>query len=252
MAIAFACLSQAWAQQERTNTLVVSERLGWEYEVRVGVNIGGATPPIPFPEEIRSVESYNPRFNASIEGVVTKWLTRNPRWGFSTGLRIEAKGMKTAADVKNYSTAIIDGDSEVAGYYTGRVDTKYSSTFFTLPLTVNYRFNPRWKVRAGLYGSVRVDSDFSGYVSDGYLRDGTPTGEKIVFENGKHGTYDFSSSLRRFQYGVQLGGSWAAFKHLSVHADLTVGLNKLFQKDFKTISFGMRPIYLNIGFGYKF
>jgi len=49
-----------------------------------------------------------------------------------------------------------------------------------------------------------------------------------------------------------VGGSWKAYKHLTVHADLTWGLNDIFQKDFKTISFAMYPIYLNLGFGYEF
>ena len=58
--------------------------------------------------------------------------------------------------------------------------------------------------------------------------------------------------LRRFQWGIQAGGSWKAYKHLTVHADLTWGLNDIFKKDFNTISFAMYPIYLNFGFGYEF
>ena len=45
---------------------------------------------------------------------------------------------------------------------------------------------------------------------------------------------------------------WRAFKHLSVFADLTWGLNDIFKKDFNTITFAMYPIYLNVGFGYAF
>ena len=45
---------------------------------------------------------------------------------------------------------------------------------------------------------------------------------------------------------------WRAFKHLNVYADLTWGLNDIFQKDFDTITFAMYPIYLNVGFGYAF
>ena len=48
------------------------------------------------------------------------------------------------------------------------------------------------------------------------------------------------------------GDEWRAFKHLNVYADLTWGLNDIFQKDFDTITFAMYPIYLNGGFGYAF
>ena len=37
-----------------------------------------------------------------------------------------------------------------------------------------------------------------------------------------------------------------------VNADVTWGLNNIFQKDFDTITFNMYPIYLNLGFGYAF
>jgi len=45
---------------------------------------------------------------------------------------------------------------------------------------------------------------------------------------------------------------WKAFKHLKVHADLNWGLNDIFNKDFKTVTFDMYAIYLNVGFGYAF
>ena len=94
--------------------------------------------------------------------------------------------------------------------------------------------------------------DFSGNVYDGYLREGDPTGNKVVFADGNNAPYDFSKNLRRFQWGAQLGAEWRAFKHLNVYADLTWGLNDIFQKDFDTITFAMYPIYLNVGFGYAF
>ena len=34
--------------------------------------------------------------------------------------------------------------------------------------------------------------------------------------------------------------------------ELTYGTNNIFKKDFKTITFDMYPIYMNIGFGYHF
>ena len=74
-----------------------------------------------------------------------------------------------------------------------------------------------------------------------------------IFHSGDNrASYDFSDNLRKFQWGAQIGTEWKAFKHLIVYADLTWGLNDIFQKDFDTITFGMYPIYLNVGFGYAF
>lgn len=116
----------------------------------------------------------------------------------------------------------------------------------------NYRFNDRWKVRAGLYSAIKLDGQFTGNVSDGYLREGTPVGEKLTFADGNTASYDFSSNLRHFQWGGQLGATWRAFNHFTVNADLTWAFNNIFESDFKTISFGLYPIYLNLGFGYRF
>ena len=68
----------------------------WEFEVKAGVNIGGASP-LSMPREIRKIDSYSPRLNASIEGVATKWLGTDHRWGVSAGLKFEQKGMITGA-----------------------------------------------------------------------------------------------------------------------------------------------------------
>ncbi len=239
------------AQNERNQTLVNAEKNGWEYEVKFGINIGGASP-LPLPPEIRSIDSYDPRLNGTIEGDVTHWLGEQKKWGVSTGLRIEAKGMHTGATVKNYSMEVVDVDSKVSGYWTGYVNTKYNTVLMTIPVMANYRLNDRWKFRAGMFFSYKLDGDFSGYVTDGYLRQGTPVGPKIEFKDGKQGTYDFSSDLRHFQTGFQLGASWFAYKHLSINADLEWGINDIFKSSFKTITFNMYPIYLNIGFGYKF
>ena len=185
---AMSCTMTAYAQTDRTSVLSVAEHNGWEYEVKAGVNIGGASP-LPMPVEIREISSYSPKFNGTLEGTVTKWLGKEQKWGVSAGLKFEEKGMITGANVKNYSMEILNDGSRVAGYWTGYVKTA---------------------------------------------------------------SYDFSSNLRHFQWGGQLGATWRAFNHFTVNADLTWAFNNIFESDFKTISFGLYPIYLNLGFGYRF
>ena len=95
-----------WAQENRTKTLINAALHGWEYELKAGFIIGG-TLPLPFPEEIRNIKSYNPTLSITIEGNMTKWLGEQKRWGVVTGLRLENKGMRTKAEVKNYGMEII-------------------------------------------------------------------------------------------------------------------------------------------------
>ena len=160
--------------------------------------------------------------------------------------------METDANVKNYGMEIIEQGNHVAGFWTGDVHTVYKSSFITLPIAVNYRLANRWKIHLGIFASYRMDGNFSGYVTEGYLREGSPIDEKVSFSNGQTASYDFSNHLRHWHWGTLIGGSWQAFKHFNINAELTYGTNNIFKKDFKTITFDMYPIYMNIGFGYHF
>ena len=241
-----------WAQENRTKTLINAALHGWEYELKAGFNIGG-TLPLPFPEEIRNIKSYNPTLSITIEGNMTKWLGEQKRWGVVTGLRLENKGMETKATVKNYSMEIIgSGGEKLKGNWTGGVQTKVENSYFSIPVVALYQLNNRVSFSAGPFVSFATNRNFSGYVYDGYLREINPTGTKVEFSGDNRASYDFSDNLRKFQWGAQIGTEWKAFKHLIVYADLTWGLNDIFKKDFDTIAFAMYPIYLNIGFGYAF
>lgn len=240
------------AQVDRTNTTIWSYFNGLEYELKAGINIGG-TSPIPLPREIRSINSYSPNLAITFGTEITKWFNESKKIGAIIGLRFESKTMSTKATVKNYGMEIIgDGGEIVKGMWTGGVKTKVDNSYLTLPIMFAYSVSPRWKLKLGPYFSYLLSGDFYGHVYDGYLREGDPTGDKVIFEDGKIATYNFSNELRKFQWGAQFGASWRALNHFNVNADLTWGLNNIFNKDFKTVKFAMYPIYLTIGFGYIF
>ena len=235
------------AQSDRTPYLIKSAFRGLQYEIKAGFGLGGVTP-IPLPAEIRAIESYNPTMLIAIEGNATKWFT--PRWGAEVGIRLENKGMKTDAKVKNYNMEMTAADGGyMKGAWTGYVTTTVRNSYVTFPVLATFKVSPRWILKAGAYFSYMADGEFSGSAYDGYIRNGDPTGEKV---NVTEATYDFSDDLRSFAWGAQLSGSWRAFKHLNVFADLTWGLNDIFKSDFTVIQFNMYPIYLNLGFGYAF
>ena len=242
------------AQTDRPGDIDKSVVLGFEYEINAGINIGGASP-LPLPAEIRKINSYSPHLNLLIGTTVTKWFgpeSKQSKWGISAGLRFETKGMETDATVKNYGMTIIQDGKKLSGKWTGRVQTKYHSQQLAVPINAVYRINNRWKVNFGPYIAYAFSNDFDGYVYEGYLREGDPTGNKVSFEDDARATYDFGDDLSKFQWGVQCGGAWRVFNRLSINANLTWGLNDIFNKSFKTVTFNMYPIYLNLGFSYVF
>ena len=230
-------------------TLSAQDR-GFEYRVLAGFNIGG-TAPIPLARQIRHIDGYNPSLSLMLGADVTRHI--NEKWGVRSGLKFETKGMTTRAQVRNYQITmnVSDGDKTgtMEGIFTGKVKTISKNAYLTLPVTAVYKFNDRWQVSGGAFVSLLLDGDFNGEAHDGYIREGIPTNPPVGVTLA---TYDFSDDIRNFNWGAQLGGSWRAFRQFSVFGDMTWAFNSIFKDDFKSISFDMYNIYLNIGFAYTF
>lgn len=247
--LAMVFISSANAQTDEKNLNFFNHAI--DYEIIAHFSIGDSAP-LGLPKEIRNIESYNPTLQLGLGLQTTKWLGNQDTWGLRIGLGIEGKGMKTKARVKNYLTEIIQDQSKVGGYYTGMVQTNVKNTYVTIPVSAVYRVTDKWKVNAGLHASFLIDKSFSGYVSEGYLRQGSPVGTKISFEDDNTAAYDFSNAVNNFQWGMQIGGEWAIKRHLNFFAELEYDFNSLLDRDFTSISFTMHNIYLNLGFGYNF
>lgn len=256
--------------KETDRNLIQAALKGWHVRVGAGVSVGG-TSPLPLPAEIRSIDKYNPTLCVTIEGAVEKRFP-DSHWGMMVGARFENKGMKTDATVKNYHMEAVNAsttgtktkDNKVVGAWTGHVRTEVHNNYLTFPILATYSFNDRWMVKAGPYLSwmfngsftgaayakqIGVDADGEPVYDEAYIRDQNPTGEKSQVERA---TYDFSDELRRFHWGLQVGGEFKAFKHLSVSADLCWGLNGIFPADFESVTFALYPIYGTLGFHYLF
>lgn len=222
-----------------------------DYQVRTQFSIGG-TAPLGIPREIRKIQSYNPTLQLGVEANATKWFSNQKDFGLRIGVRFEGQGMKTRARVKDYRTEINYNGALVKGHFTGKVKTNIRNTYITLPVLAVYNLNSNFNLYGGVYFSGLIDKTFNGKVSDGYLRQGDPTGQKILFDNEKTADYDFSEEVRRFQWGTQVGGEYKMNDHFRLFADMTYGFNGVMKSDFDAISFSMHNIHLNLGFGYKF
>lgn len=222
---------------------------GWHVQLGAGFNVGGTTP-LPLPREIRAIRGYSPELNISLQGAVQKDFTGS-FWGLLLGVRLEGKGMRTRARVKNYHMEAVnaDGTGKVVGAWTGSVKTQVANNYITFPLLATYRASQRWQLAAGPYFSYMTKGEFSGEAYDGYIRNEDPTGEKTYVTSA---TYDFSSSLRRFAWGLEAGASYRAYRHLCVSASLQWGLNGIFHNNFQSVTFDLYPVYGNLGFTYLF
>ncbi len=221
------------------------KQTSWEFKINGGYNIGG-TAPLPMPEEVRKVERFSPpAFAPHVALEATRWFT--PKWGVSAQLTLDYKGFTVKDSVLNLHTEInMDGDP-VTGNFTGHNETKIRNSYITIPVMASYRPSKYWTIQAGFYAAYLYSPSFTGTASDGYIRKGSPVGEKIEVTSA---SFDFSDELSRFDFGVQAAGEWSFSKSFAVHGQLAWGLTPIFPSDFTGVSFKMYNIYGTIGVSY--
>ncbi len=223
---------------------------GIQMKGRVGYSMGG-TAPIGIPATIRSLDSYRltPSFLVGIDVA----LPIKDRWGVMTGLHYENKGMDADVTTKAYRMELRKGNELIEGLFTGRVKQKVTEWMATLPVMATCQLGDKVQLKAGPYISLLFNKDFSGIASDGYLRQGDPTGPKIVMgdKEGEWATYEFDDEMRRLQFGVAAGVDWQVYKRFGVSADLSWGLTGIFKSSFKTVEQTLYPIYGTIGVFYR-
>lgn len=221
-----------------------------DVKLRVGYNIGG-TAPMGLPASIRSIDAFQMTPSLMVGGDVN--LTLRKHWKLSAGLHFENKGMDTEVTTKSYRMEMRKGNSQISGFFTGHVKQVVSQWMVTLPVQTTYQLNEHVTLKAGPYVSLLVHKDFSGIAFDGYLRQGDPTGPKIIIGNTEAdwATYDFSEEMRSLQWGVSVGIDWHWDYRLGLSADLNWGLSGIFSEDFKTVEQPLYPIYGSVGVFYK-
>ena len=222
-----------------------------QLRARVGYNIGG-TAPIPMPETIRSIDSYTltPSFMVGVDAL----LPLSPKWGISLGVHFENKGMDGDVTTKSYQMEVVKGNSKLSGRFTGHVSQQVKLWMLTIPVQATLQLSQKVTLKGGPYLSMLTSKTFSGIASDGYLREGNPTGAKILMGNkeGEWATYDFDDDMRNLQFGLGIGADWQVYKSIGVSADLNWGLTGIFSGNFKAIEQTLYPIYGTIGVFYRF
>jgi len=232
----FFCLTEVGAQS-------------WDYKINAGYNLGGSTP-FSLPAEIREIEKYSPdAFAPHLALEAIRWI--NERWGVAAQITWDHKGFTVQDRVKNLYTEIeIEGNSSTqTGNFTGKNTTEVHNVYFTIPILATYRNSDRWTSQAGFYFAYLYRPLFKGQASDGYLRRGSPVGEKI---NVPSADFDFSKNQNQFDYGLVVAEEWRIYRNLALRGQLTCAFHSLFPDQFKAIAFTMQNIYGTFGVSYQF
>jgi hypothetical protein len=222
------------------------EYLSWEFKINGGYNLGG-TSPLSFPVEIRKIEKFSPSWIAPHFALeATRWL--NEKWGIAAQIALDHKGFTVSDRVKNLHTEIEMKDEPFTGNFTGKNTTEIRNSYLSFPVLATYRISDKWTTQSGVYIAYIYNPHFSGNVSDGYIREGSPIGVKTVVD---YASFDFSKEQNVFDYGILLAGERILYSHFALRGQLSWGLNSLFPSDFTGITFKMYNIYGSIGLSYR-
>lgn len=240
--ILFCIASMQLSAQDTINRLL-------EHRITAGINIG-ASAPISLPANVRKVESWSPLFNPSLgyECVVLG----HKKWSIGASILLDYKGMNVKSDVMYLQTQItVESGSSTgtfSGYFTGKNETHVRNVYVSVPIYAIYHAGAKWRIKAGVYVARLVHADFTGEVTDGYMRNGSPTGEKIDINKA---TFDLSDKQRKWDFGVHVGGERQFCKRFAAKAAFNWGLIPLFPKDNGTIDFNMYNLYGTLGVSYR-
>lgn len=220
------------------------------YNIRLGYNIGG-TAPVGIPATIRGMEDYKPKGNLSFGFDIQKDL--RGRWGMMAGIHLENKGMEVDARVKNYHMEMVRGGQVLKGYFTGHNVVNVEEWLLTVPVVATFAVSGNLRIKVGPYLSYVLSRQFDGYAYNGYLRENTPTGDRINLGNDEdsRGTYDFSDDMRRWQFGIDVGADWYFTRRWGAYADISWGVTGIHKSSFKTIEQTLYPIFGTLGLTYK-
>lgn len=222
---------------------------GLGYGCRLGFTIGGITP-VPLPAEVREMMTFSP--NGAFMQEIYGYKLFKEKFGFYFGERLAIEGMNVEARVKNYHMSIEQGGDYISGYFTGVDKTEAKFISVKIPLEFMARINSRLDLRVGPYIQINLHREFKGEVYDGYLRENTPTGQKIVFSDGSKATYDFSEDVKKAGFGAEVAADFQIKNGFGIFANLDYGFRSVFPDDFETISFKMYPIFFSLGVSYRF
>lgn len=218
-------------------------------DVRLGYSVGG-TLPTHIGREIRGINNFDLGLNFTVAAEASFPL--NDRWAIHSGLRYEMGGMDVDSRVKNYDIEVVRGDESLSGMFVGNVRIKSAQRRITLPIQASYRLSDSFTLRGGLFMGWLTHRRFWGWAYDGYLREGTPVGPKIEMgvEPGERGDFEFDSSMRIMQWGLDAGVDWQFHPRWGMFAEVTYGLSGLFKSNFHSVQ-TLRPMYGSLGVSYR-
>ena len=218
------------------------------HRLHIGYNFGAVTP-LSMPANVRSIDGWNPGFSPSLGYEMCSHISG--RWGLSTGIFLDYKSMHIKDSVLYMRTSITQENNgktaSFEGDFSGKNETYVQNLYATIPVTLVYE-SVKWRFAGGVYLAWLLHGQFYGSATDGYIRKGGPTGDKVLI--GK-ADFDFSDKQRRFDWGARIFASRQVKGPLHITAGMQWGCRPLFSPGFSGINFDVYNLYGTVGLGWN-
>ncbi|MBS1777419.1 MAG: PorT family protein [Bacteroidetes bacterium] len=234
-----------------TGTMFAQDRKqddGSIHRVSIGLNLGAVTP-TSLPNTIRRIDAYNPLLCPSIG--YSALFAAKQHWWIGTGLLLDYKGMWVKDSVAYFHTMIQGNNGSASGFegsFTGTNTTTVRNVYLTLPLYAQWTPGKNWSFQIGGYFAFLLRPKFEGHVSNGYIRNGGPLGEKVIVD---YAEFDFSNKIRRYDYGLHAGIEKSLSSKWSASIHWQWGLCRLFPASFSGVDVPLKNMYVNVSLSYR-
>jgi hypothetical protein len=211
----------------------------------LGMDIGGT---IPFPlSDIPDGAKGNPKISLSL-GIGSEYRF-SPKWSIGIEFSYHTLAFSAQADVRS-QPFYFDNHQDIL-YFSGRTRTDVEFRMLELPLTVAYKLNARWSILAGAYYSRILRGTFNSRGSDGVLSDDKSITDAAQLPGVANTSYNFNDFLDPWDTGMMIGCRHDLVNRLAFWANVNIGFNSIFKREFENIEYELYQVRLNMGLSFR-
>ncbi len=129
--------------------------------------------------------------------------------------------------------------------YNGWVEGEFDNVYLDIPVIFLYRLNTKWNILIGPQFSYLLKGKNKGTAD---IEVGDPENPFTTVEDEP---FDQSEQLKKWDYGILVGGMYHINNKMDIGLSATTGLFSIYDKNYKYLDRTVRNIYLQASLGFK-
>jgi hypothetical protein len=225
------------AQETQTKVALQHKAHTWKVAGQLGLQTGGAVPvPMSAISGAGGAANVHVKLYPQMAARVSRRLS--DKWWAYAGLNYAASGFMAKARIKNQRIRDENGDLV---YFTGISHVEMAFAYAELPVCAEYAISSRHKLLMGLYSACKVSGTFKTTALKGFTGV-NPNSMGAEVQPSDNIRTDFSSDLRRWDFGVLLGYEFVLLSRLNAGLHLNFSPLDIFKSAADYFDYTMHPL----------